>query len=146
MQRISGAGGINVNLAPDAFHRWATHYYKCRRDFQCPTEHSPVPYFLLCRAIELEIKAKHLVCMTQTEVKERFGHDLKKAYDALDSHERILNESEERTLQKASAIYASKGFEYFEPEDALTGYRRFPDLVSLDSIARNLTGIKVRHY
>jgi hypothetical protein len=58
--RITGVGGINANLAPDAFHWWATHYYKCRQDFVSPHKFSPVPYFLLCRAIELELKSRHL--------------------------------------------------------------------------------------
>ena len=140
MQRISGAGGIDANLAPDAFHRWATHYQKCRNDFQCSERFSPVPYFLLCRAIELEIKARHLKRMTQDCVKAAFGHDLVKAYDALDPAERTLNQGEEDTLRVASDIYKGKGFEYFGPEDVLSGYRRFPDLTLLDSIAGKLIG------
>jgi hypothetical protein len=133
---------IDENLAPDAFHRWATHYQKCRKDFQCPHQFSPVPYFLLCRTIELEIKARHLKRMTQVEVKNKFGHNLEKAYDALDSAEKILTQIEEDTLRRASKIYNdNKGFEYFDSEDALTGYKRFPDLTLLDSIVSKLMGI-----
>jgi hypothetical protein len=52
---------LKVNLSPDVFHRYAGHYYKCKQDFVCPDDgSSPVPYFLLCRAIELQIKARHL--------------------------------------------------------------------------------------
>jgi hypothetical protein len=36
MNIITGAGGINANLASDAFHRWAQHYYKCWQDFESP--------------------------------------------------------------------------------------------------------------
>lgn len=138
VQSIRGIGGINANLAPDAFHRWATHYQKCRMDFQCPHGFSPVPYFLLCRAIELEIKARHLKRMTQVEVKDKFGHNLEKAYDALDSAEKSLTQIEEDTLRRASKIYDDKGFEYFDPEAALKGYKGFPDLTLLDSIARKM--------
>lgn len=142
MQSIGKAGGINANLSPDAFHRWATHYQKCRKDFQCPNRFSPVPYFLLCRAIELEIKARHLKKhMTQDQAKNKFGHNLLEAYEALDSADKTLNQSEERTLQEVSDIYKDKGFEYFDPEDALTGYSRFPDLTLLDSIANKLIEI-----
>ena len=50
--------GSEANLSPDAFHIYAMHYYKCKRDFTPPDNYfSPIPYFLLCRAIELEIKA-----------------------------------------------------------------------------------------
>ncbi len=52
---VLGAESIEVNLSPDAFHRWAGHYYKCRQDFDSPHRFSPVPYFLLCHSIELEI-------------------------------------------------------------------------------------------
>jgi hypothetical protein len=132
---------FHANLAPDAFHRWATHYRKCRMDFQCPHRFSPVPYFLLCRAIELEIKARHLKRMTQLEVKKKFGHNLEEAYDALDSTEKGLTQIEENTLRRASKIYNdNKGFEYFDPQDALTGYKRFPDLALLDSMASKLIG------
>ncbi len=138
---ISGAGGIDANLAPDAFHWWAAHYYKCKQDFRAPDDRfSPVPYFLLCRAIELEVKSRHLRSLTQQQVKVRFGHDLSRAYAALDSREKVLNPSELRTLVAASGIYAGKGFEYFEPEDAATAYSRYPSLDELDSIAKRLIG------
>jgi hypothetical protein len=41
-------------------------------------------------------------------------------------------------LQQASDIYDPKGFEYFEPDDALTGFKRYPDLAQLDVIAEKL--------
>ncbi len=138
MTTIAEVGGIFANLSPDAFHRWAQHYYKCRQDFESPHRISPVPYFLLCRAIELEIKARHLIQKRQPEVKDRFGHDLPKAYEALDADQKVLSDAELKLLCDASNIYASKGFEYFNPEDALTGYSRFPDLDQLDSVARKL--------
>lgn len=141
MQNIM-VGGIHVNVSPEAFHRWATHYLKCKRDFKSPHKFSPVPYFLLCRAIELEIKARLLEHMRQPKVKKDFGHNLVKAYNALSSDEKILNKKEEKILQQASDIYdKEKGFEYFIPMDALTGYHRFPDLKVLDSIASKLVGI-----
>jgi hypothetical protein len=138
---IAGAGGIDANLAPDAFHRWATHYYKCRHDFASPHRFSPVPYFLLCRAIELELKSRHLQGKRQPEVKRAYGHRLTKAYAGLPPSEQILTTEELAVLKQASDIYASKGFEYFEPEDALTGFRRFPDLSRLDWIAKKLLRI-----
>ena len=133
------AGGISANLAPDAFHRWAQHYYKCKQDFEPPHRFSPVPYFLLCRAIELEIKGRHLIQRLQSEVKDQFGHDLRKAYEALDTDQKILSDIELRLLCDANDIYDSnKGFEYFNPEDALNGFSRFPDLDQLDSVTRKL--------
>ena len=138
MPVISGLGGIYANLSPDAFHRWATHYIKCRKDFQCPHPFSPVPYFLLCRAIELELKARHLKHKRQSVVKKKFGHNLVKAYTALDPNEKILTQSEEDTLRLANDIYMDKGFEYFRLQDALTGHSQFPDLALLDTTANKL--------
>jgi hypothetical protein len=133
---------ISENLSPKAFHIYATHYYKCKQDFRSPDSFfSPVPYFLLCRAIELEIKSRHLKRQTQTEVKEGFGHKLSEAYNALDQKDQVLNQAEVATLEEASSIYAGKGFEYFVPQDALMGYSRYPDLEALDSIAKKLIGI-----
>jgi hypothetical protein len=136
--QVIAPGGINANLAPDAFLRWANHYYQCRQSFQSPHSFSPVPYFLLCRAIELAIKARHLTTLTQEDVKGIFGHDLLKAYMALAPAQRVLGADEERILKAASQIYAEKGFEYFDPEDALTAFRRYPQLDDLATIARKL--------
>ncbi len=142
MENTIKIGGINANLAPDAFHRWAYHYLKCSKDFQSPHRFSPVPYFLVCRAIELEIKARHLKRVTQIDVKKDYHHDLIKAYKALNENEKNLNNNEEYTLQVASHIYKDKGFEYFDAQDALTGYSRFPELTILYSIANKLIILK----
>ena len=138
MNQVTQVGAIDANLAPDAFRRWANHYYECKQQFSPPHSFSPVPYFLLCRAIELGIKAKHLSRLTQKQVKKRFGHNLVKAYNALDPVHQILSSAEVDILRQASDIYDPKGFEYFEPEDALTGFRRYPYLAQLDAIAKKL--------
>ncbi|MBF6594575.1 MAG: hypothetical protein IVW51_09020 [Thermaceae bacterium] len=87
-----------------------------------PNGFSPVPYFLLCGAIELAIKAKFLEALTQAEVKKKFGHDLEKMYNALDNSDKILTAHEFDVLRQANSIYRGKNFEYFDPEDALTGF------------------------
>jgi hypothetical protein len=129
---------IKVNLSPEAFHRYAEHYYKCKQDFKPPHKFSPVPYFLLCRAIELALKSKHLKSKRQREVKGEYGHDLMLAYEALPKADKTLSDQELEVLQAANAIYKSKGFEYFKPVDALRGYSTFPELEKLDAIANTL--------
>lgn len=137
MDQTITVGGFDANLAPDAFHKWATHYYECKQSF-APGSFSPVPYFLLCRTIELEVKSSHLQTMTQDQVKCKFGHKLSKAYDALDTGDQTLTTDEKHVLDAASDIYSGKDFEYFDPEDALTAYSRYPDLAALDAVARKL--------
>ncbi|MCI0561404.1 MAG: hypothetical protein MN733_23200 [Nitrososphaera sp.] len=124
MEKVIGEGLIDGNLSPDAFHRWATHYYKCEQDFVCPHRFSPISFFLLCRGIELEIKAKQLTVKKQAQVKKDFGHNLLAGYDALDPVDRVLQPQELDVLIAANAIHVAKGFEYFDPEDALSGYKK----------------------
>jgi hypothetical protein len=76
--------------------------------------------------------------LTQEEVKKRFRHHLLKAYKALDAEEQVLSQSEVEVLTAADQIYSDKEFEYFRQEDALTGSSRFPDLNTLDTIAKKL--------
>jgi hypothetical protein len=74
--------GIEVNVSPDAFHIYAGHYYKCKQDFKPPDDYvSSLPYFLLCRAIELELKARLLQYWRQSHVKRDFGHRLLDVYN-----------------------------------------------------------------
>ena len=139
-QRIYGSS-IYVNISPEAFHLWATHYYNCRLDYKEPKGFSPVPYFLLCRSIELELKSMLLSIHTRKEVKHDFGHDLMSAYEALSEADKILSSDELLVLRNASEIYRRKGFEYFEPEDALRGYSTFPELTVLELITQKLVNL-----
>ena len=77
---------------------------------------------------------------TQKQVKDLFSHNLIKAYNALDPKKQVLSAEEFEILQNANKIYASKGFEYFDPQDALTGFKRYPDLGELDRVAKKLIG------
>jgi hypothetical protein len=131
---------IDANLAPDAFHLWAHHYYQAKQSFSLPegAGFSPVPYFLLCRAIELELKSRYLPTVTQSEVKGRFSHRVIDAYNKLPPAHRILHAEEASVLATVSPKYADKDFEYFDPQDALGGYKSYPTLDKLDAIALKL--------
>ncbi len=133
--------GFFANLSPMAFRKWARQYYECAAPLLSRTEFSPVPYFLLCRAIELELKAEHLEAKRQHEVKNDFGHHLVKSYAALPGRCQTLTAGELDLLKHADGIYSSKGFEYFNPEHALRGYSQYPDLGSLNGLARKLLAL-----
>ncbi len=132
----------HINVSPTMFHLYAGQYLRCKRGFQLREHFSPVPYFLVCRAIELELKARHLESKPRTEVKKEYGHNIRKAYDELDASARILDDTEYSELVRASAIYdvPNKGFEYCSVYDAGRGYTNFPDLDVLDRIAHKLIG------
>lgn len=135
---VHRAQGFVVNLSPAAFRKWARQYYECAVPLLPQTEFSPVPFFLLCRAIELQLKAQHLEAKRQSEVKAEFGHHLVKAYSALPAYFQVLEVGEFQVLAAADTIYRSKGFEYWGPEHALRGYSQFPDLVVLNKLTRRL--------
>ncbi len=129
----------HFNLSPILFHNYALQYLECCHSFDAETN-SPVPYFLVCRAIELELKAKHLESKLRPEVKQKYGHNLKKSYDELPNAEKVLDPVEYKELARASEIYdiPNKGFEYVSVFDAVTGLKNFPDLAVLERIANKL--------
>jgi hypothetical protein len=128
----------HLNVSPAAFRHWASHFLKCRDDFKSPDSFSPVPYFLLCRVLELVFKAQHLEIMRQKEVKHLYWHDLVALYDALDQKHQILTSDERSLLVQANDVYEDKAFEYFSIMDAVTGFKRFPNLAALDTITRKI--------
>ncbi|HEU0073840.1 MAG TPA: hypothetical protein VFS30_07495 [Dehalococcoidia bacterium] len=131
---------LRIRIGPASFHRWATHFYKCKQDFVPPDGHgfSPVPYFLLCRAIELELKARHFV-RGVSDVRKQYSHKLATSYNDLESFEKTLTEDEFGVLVGADNVYSGyKGFEYIQPGDLLRGFSTFPDLVVLDQVASKL--------
>jgi hypothetical protein len=131
-------------LSPYAFRLWAKQFYQCCLSFQC-SDFSPVPYFLLCRAIELEFKAIHLESderLRQSDVKKLYGHNLIKSYKALPDAHRVLSPEQLSLLDQANEIYKTerKGFEYINVGDALRGFSNFPDLQALDALAKAIVG------
>ncbi len=149
-------GPITVNLSPRAFHLWATDFLQAFAGYPHRPGFSPVPHFLLARAIELEIKSRHLLSKTQDDV-TRYKHDLYKAYEALPPDAATLELGEVADLRALSTIYRSKDLEYWSPELALQGYAqghavrkrkwpqqaRLPELIRVERIARKLllTGV-----
>lgn len=129
---------LELNLSPDAFHMWAGDFLQAARDFQHPERFSPVPLFLICRAIELHLKSRLLVRWAQEEVKRKIGHSILKAYKALERSEQILTQEEVTVLRTADKFYPKKLFEYWSPAKALGGYSRFPSVHALESIAAKL--------
>lgn len=131
---------VSWPIEPDFFSCWAKDYYNCRQQINQPGRFSPVPYFLLCRAIELSIKAKLLRRWTQDQLRCKFRHDLVKAYKALDSHDQILSDSECSFLKSVSSKYSKKAFEYFNRKGGWPQFQKYPDLGELGRIAKKLIG------
>jgi len=132
-----------VNISAPGFHHHALDHYQARCGFNRPDGwFSPLPYFLLCRAIELELKSRHLEEKRQPEVRDAFWHSMLDAYRALPADQQILSPEELTVLEQADKIYRKKGFEYVHPYNYGTGFTRFPDLDALDAVARKLLGLE----
>ena len=145
-------GHTILHGSPEAFHIWARHFFAGRRALT-PADFTPVPYFLDCHASELEIKSRPLASYTAAVesgshkgkpprflVKDKYSHDLAKAYDDLGKADQCLNQDERKFLASTSELYKNKEFEYFSPRPALEGYKNFPDLETLDAITTKLVG------
>ncbi|HXH23512.1 MAG TPA: hypothetical protein VNN10_15950 [Dehalococcoidia bacterium] len=131
---------IVVPLSPAAFHRWATQFLEAARVLPPTPDFSPVPLLLLSRAIELELKARHLITKNQNAVKKEFGHDLVKSYNALPREQQILRTEEMDVLTKCSKSYnvPNKYFDFWSPAAALRGFSMFPNQAELLRITEKL--------
>jgi len=136
---VINAEAGHINLSPHGFRKWARQFKLCRNLFLSHDPgFSPVPYFLNCRAIELEFKARHLETQNQREVKDKYGHNLERSYQHLPNNQRSLTPAELKILQAANNIYKGKGFEYFSVSNAMSAYKGFPDLGALDALTNKL--------
>ena len=130
-----------LHISPLGFHRYAGEFLRAAKDFPTNETFSPVPYYLICRSIELALKAFLLARgVSKRELKLRsLGHDLEKVLEkavsmGLDEIVSISFQHNEE-LKKANSYYLSKGFEYFEVISAVTGYRNLPNLTVLSEFA-----------
>ena len=112
----------------------------CYHAYRPMSGYSPVPYFLLCRAMELALKAHHLENKSRMTVKKDYSHNLSKLYSDLPSDLKFLDADQEKLLRVASDKYdvPNKGFEYVSTEDVLTGHASFPNLEALAALANRL--------
>ena len=134
----SVAETAHLNVSPTGFRLWAQQFYACRLSLNDPG-FSPVPYFLLCHAIELQFKAVHLGHHQRADVKkvkEDYKHDLIKSYEDLPAADRTLSAAQLTLLKQANQIYLDKGFEYYDVRDLQNWPdRKAPDLAALDALA-----------
>lgn len=134
---------IVINITPFGFHRYAQEFLRAEETFQTTDNFSPVPYYLLCRSIELSLKAYLLLKGSKKKyLKKRIGHNLKKLLmkvEELNIREIITISIEESdNILKANVYYEKKGFEYFFVIDAVTGYKELPDVELLRSLSTRL--------
>ena len=107
--------------------RTTTNVFKTSNLWTRARPFSPVPYALLCRAIELELKSRLLEITPGREgIRKKYSHKILKAYLHLPPEQQILSEGECAVLGQASELYAArdKHFDYPPPEHAFRGYMK----------------------
>ena len=105
----------------------------CYHAYRPMSGYSPVPYFLLCRAMELALKAHHLENKSRMTVKKDYSHNLSKLYSDLPSDLKFLDADQEKLLRVASDKYdvPNKGLSTFQQRTFSLATRHFPTWRSL---------------
>jgi len=135
----------HIYITPVGFWVYAEDYLAASVNWKSPREYSPVPYFAVCRSIELALKAFLLskgVRMPEIRNPKTISHNLMFALakaEQLSLSDLVLTtDAEKRELSKGNEHYKQdkKRFEYFDIENL----RRvnLPDLSTLQDYAARL--------
>lgn len=132
-----------IRITPTGFHMYAEQFLAADQSSQQGKGFSPVPYYLVCRSIELTLKAFLLAERAPIdEIKRKIGHNLVKALDKAKAKGlgNLVNvdANVEKEIENANHYYKNKEFEYFEFDRMVTGYPRLPDLETLRPFAAEL--------
>jgi len=138
-------GTATVRMDPVGFAIYADQFLLASSAIPADGKYSPVPYYLLCRALELILKALLLAKgRSLTALKDTFGHNLDALWNAaltegLSELIKPLPPTAEADLAKANAYYKGKAFEYFDFSRWANKYEGLPPLDRL----RELTTLVV---
>jgi len=138
------ASPIFVELLPYGMWRYSGEFLRACVGFEPENGgFTPVPYYLVCRSIELVLKAFLLSRFVSKDVlKRRVGHDLEKALIRADERGLgglvELDSLDRVSIGEANRFYASKDFEYFETARWMDACFDPPDMDRLKSVAERL--------
>ena len=135
---------MHVFISPMGFLVYSKDFYNARTSYNSENPFSPATYYLICRSIELSMKAYLLAKgVSRDELRKRsLGHDLdkilKKAKELSLLSTVSITDAEQDHIAKANSWYARKGFEYFEIKNIVEGRSTLPDIQVLEQLARRL--------
>jgi hypothetical protein len=134
---------LHVFMSPLAFIIYSKDFYSAYTSFSPENAFSPAAYYLICRSLELSMKAYLLANgVSRDQIKRSLGHDLHKIL--LKSKNLGLfslvsiSDEEHDNIIKANRWYVRKGFEYFEIKNIVEGRSTLPDINVLDRLANQL--------
>ncbi|HUG98257.1 MAG TPA: hypothetical protein VMQ83_03695 [Gammaproteobacteria bacterium] len=130
------AVGIEADVGGYWLWKYATDFLAAAKSFENLSHRfSPVPYYLVCRSIELSLKAYLYSRGVARKGLKSLSHDLEEALSeaeakSLSSHIQI-SPDERNALICANQLYRGKEFEYFESLRAVYDPHEF----SLETLA-----------
>ncbi|NLD47027.1 MAG: hypothetical protein GX660_07485 [Clostridiaceae bacterium] len=138
---------VSILISPMGFLHYASEFLGAAQKIKTDSNFSPVPYYLVCRSIELALKAyllaKNPYYKKILPKKNELGHNLENILEKTISEglDKIISISpkDKEELRKANYYYSKKGFEYFELPMALEGKSKLPDIETLSGFASILT-------
>jgi hypothetical protein len=131
-----------IDIGPFGFHKYAIEYQLAANAITTEQSFSPVPYYLLCRSIELGLKAYLLTRGFSRSDLKKIGHNLSKLLKI--SKRRGItkycsfSQHEEEAIRRANVVYKSKAFEYYDLSRILSDFSNLPELDELAIITSNL--------
>ena len=135
-QYVLKADPVTIHISPYGFYYYASRFLAATPAVD-PAHYSPVPYYCVCRALELALKAFLLaerVPVSELK-KKKLGHNLDALLELAMSHDltRFWTPSvgDRKEIAKANVYYAEKGFEYFQVGFTMRGYPELPLLPEL---------------
>lgn len=125
---------VEFGTSPLGFHGWADLYWQEYGELPSESRESVVAYLLLCRAIDLELKAWHRQAGWTDGSIDRCRHDLMASYRALPKKYQVLLGDEVSALERASSLYLRQGFENAEMRRASVELPGDLDVASLRAV------------
>jgi hypothetical protein len=141
---IIKASPFHVFISPLAFLGYSKDFYSAYTSYTSEDPFSPATYYLICRSLELSMKAYLLTeGVSRDQLKKRsLGHDLDKI---LKKSKKLglfsivsMSDEEHVHIAKANSWYVRKGFEYFEIKNIVENCSTLPDIQVLERIANQL--------
>jgi len=133
-----------IFISPLGFLIYAEDFLKAYNKYDIDKSFTPVPYYLVCRSIELSLKGFLIAKgIKKNDLKSNnLGHDLKKVLaEAIKKDLNsicLISDKQKQEIEKANNWYQRKGFEYFDLQNIIDGTKTLPNLKVLETVANKL--------
>lgn len=136
-------GNNSTSVSPLFYLSFAVDYFNAHKAYSSGKKFSPASHYLICRSIELSLKAFLLSSgYVIKDLRDNIGHDMEKLLKkSIRLHINLLcdfSEEQVKELIKANVWYSRKGFEYYSLRNIEEGNNILPDIKVLEKMAECL--------